>query len=79
MICIKRSIEEVTKRQISRRGYQQGPNDETMKKARCQFCDVKFGHRIMEAVGLFEYKMRKCAQITLILQTGETRVLSHDF
>ena len=42
-------------------------------------CDVKFGHRIMEAVGLFEYKMRKCAQITLILQTGETRVLSHDF
>ena len=42
---------------ISKRGYQQGPSDETLKKTRYQFCDVKFDHRIMVAVGLFDYKM----------------------
>ena len=34
------------------------------KQARCQFCDVKFGHRIMEAVDLFDYRMRIANQIT---------------
>ena len=34
------------------------------KKARCQFCDVKFGHRIVEAVDLFDYRMRISNQIT---------------
>ena len=57
LICIERSIEEVKRCQISKRGYEQGPSDETLKKARYQFCDVKFGHRIMVAVGLFDYKM----------------------
>ena len=61
---IKISIEEVKKCQISKRGYQQGPSDETLKKARCQFCHVKFGHRIMEAVGFFDYEMRNFTQIT---------------
>ena len=49
--------------------YQQGASDETLKKARCQFCDVKFGHRIMEAVGSFEYKMHNSIQITFDLTT----------
>ena len=57
LICIKISIEEVKRRPISKRGYQQWPSDEILKKARYQFCDVKFGHRIMVAVGLFDYKM----------------------
>ena len=49
--------------QISKRGYQQGPSDEKLKKGRYQFCDEKFGHRIMEAVGFFDYKMRDFTQI----------------
>ena len=64
LVCIKISIEEVKKCQISKHGYHQGPSDETLKKARCQFCDVKFGHRIMEAVGFFDYKMHSFIQIT---------------
>ena len=47
LICLKRYIEEVKKCQISKRGYQQGLSDEALKKAWCQFCNVKFGHRIM--------------------------------
>ena len=57
-IYIKKSIEEVKKCHIFKRGYQQGPSYETLKKARCQICDVKLGHRVIEAVGLFDYKMR---------------------
>ena len=57
LISIKSSVDEVKSCQISMRGYQQGPSDETLKKARYQFCDVKFGHRITVAVGLFDYKM----------------------
>ena len=57
LICVKRSIEDAKRCQISKRGYQQGPSDETFKKARHQFCDVKFGDRIMVVVGLFDYKM----------------------
>ena len=63
-VCIKRSIEEVKKCQIFKHGYHQGPSDEILKKARCQFCDVKFGHRIMEAVGFSDYKMHSFIQIT---------------
>ena len=65
LVCIKRSIEEVKMCQISKRGYQQGPRDETLKNVRCQFCDDKFGHRIMEAIGFFDYKMRNFTQTTL--------------
>ena len=64
LVCIKRSTEEVKKCQISKRGYQQGPSVETLKKAPCQFCDDKFGHRIMEAVGFFDYEMLNFTQIT---------------
>ena len=64
MVCIKRSIEEVKKGQISNHGFHQGPSDETLKKARCQFRDVKFGHRIMEAVDFFDNKMHSFTQIT---------------
>ena len=52
-------------RQISMRCYQQGPSDETLNKARCRFCDAKFRHRIIEAVGLFDYEMRNFIKITL--------------
>ena len=51
LICIKISIEVVKMCQLSKRGYQQGPSDETLKKARYQSCDVKFGHRIIVTVG----------------------------
>ena len=78
LICIKRSIEEVKMCQIYKRGYQKGPSDETLKKARYQFCDVKFGHRITVAMGLFDYKMCNLPQFPLISQTGEARVLFHD-
>ena len=64
LVCIKRSIEEVTKCQISKRGYYQGRSDEIFKKARCQICDVKFGHRIVEAVVFFDQKMHNFIQIT---------------
>ena len=64
LVCIKRSIEEVKKCQISKHGYHKGPSDKTLKKARCQFCDVKFGHRIMETVGIFDYEMNSFIQIT---------------
>ena len=47
LVCIKRSIEQVKQCQISKRSYQQGPSDETLKNAQCQFCRVKFGHRII--------------------------------
>ena len=62
--CIKKATEEVKKCQISKRGYQQGLSDETLKKALCQFCHVKFDHRIMEAVGFFDDEMRIFAQNT---------------
>ena len=65
--------------EISKRGYQQGPSDGTLKEGLCQFCDDKFGHRIMEAVGFFDYKMRNFTQIAFNFQTGEARVLFHDF
>ena len=78
LICIKRSIEEVKMCQIYKRDYQKGPSDETLKKARYQFCDVKFGHRITVAMGLFDYKMCNLPQFPLISQTGEARVLFHD-
>ena len=64
LVCIKRSIEKVKKCQISKRSYQQGPSDETSKRARCQFCRVKFGHRIMKAVNSFDDKMGNFTQIT---------------
>ena len=48
LVCIKRSIEEVKKCQISKRSYQQVPSDGKLKKARYQYCDDKFGHLIME-------------------------------
>ena len=57
------SVEEVRKCQI-KRCYQEGPSDETLKKSWSQFCDVMFIHRIMEGVGLFDYKMRSFTQIT---------------
>ena len=60
----QRSVEEVKKRQISKRCYQQGPSDETSKKAQCQFCDVTFGHWIMEVVGLIDHKMHSFTQMT---------------
>ena len=71
LVSIKRSIEEVKKCQISKHGYHQGPSDETLKKARCKFCYVKFGHRIIEAVGFFDYKMQNCIQITFINFTNK--------
>ena len=58
LACIKRATEEVKKCQISKRGYQQGLSDETLKKALCQFCHVKFDHRIMEGVGFFDDEIR---------------------
>ena len=64
LICIKTSIEEVAKCQISKRVYHQGRSDEILKKAWCQFCDVKFGQRIMEAVVFFDHKMHNLIQIT---------------
>ena len=57
LVSIKRSIEEVEKYQISKRCYQQEPSDETLKKARGQFCHVKFGPQIMEVVGFFVDEM----------------------
>ena len=77
LVCIKRSIEELKKCQISKRSYQQGLSDKTLKKARCQFCHVKFGHRIMEAMGFFEYEI--LPKLLFISQTGEASVLFHDF
>ena len=64
LVCITRSIGEVKKCQIYKRGYQQGSSDETLKKARCQFCDVTFCHQIMGVVGFFDYNMLNFIQIT---------------
>ena len=65
LVCIKRSIDEVTKCQISKLGYHQRRSDEILKEARCQFGDVKFGHRVMEAVVFFDHGMHNFIQITL--------------
>ena len=65
LVCIKRSIDEVTKCQISKLGYHQRRSDEILKEARCQFCDVKFGHRVMEAVVFFDHGKHNFIQITL--------------
>ena len=62
LVCIKRSIDEVTKCQISKLGYHQRRSDEILKEARCQFCDVKFGHRVMEAVVFFDHGMHNFIQ-----------------
>ena len=64
LVCMKRSSEKVKNCQLSKHGYHQGPSDETLKIARCQFCDIKFGRRIMEAGGFFNYKMHSFTQIT---------------
>ena len=53
------------------RSYQQGPSDETLKNARCQFCRVKFGHRIIEVVDFFDDKMRNFTQITFSEQVKQ--------
>ena len=71
--CIKKASEEVKKCQISKRGYQQGLSDETLKKALCQFCHVKFDHRIMEAVGFFDDEMRIFAQNTFNFTEREVK------
>ena len=36
-----------------------------MKNVRCQLCDVKVGHQIMEVVGLFDYEMHNFTHIAL--------------
>ena len=64
LICIKRSIEEVKTRQISKGSFQQGPRNETLKKAQCQISDVMFGHWIIQAVALFDYRMCGFTRIT---------------
>ena len=78
LVCVKRSTGEVKKCQISKCGYQQGPSDEALKKARCQFCDVKFGHRIMEAWASLTIKCAILPKSLLISQTCEPRVLFYD-
>ena len=70
LIYIKRSIEEIQRCQISRRGYQQGASDETLKKARCQFCDIKF---VTELCRRWIYLTIKCAillKLQLMSQPG---------
>ena len=64
LVCIERSIEEVKKCQISKFGYWQGPSDETLKKARCQFCHVKFDHGLWRRWVFFYYKMPNFIQVT---------------
>ena len=49
-----------------------------IKKARCQLCDVKFGHRFIQAMGLFDYKCAILPKSHMILQTGEAMVLVYD-
>ena len=78
-MCIKRSIEEVKKCQISKHGYHKGPSDETLNKARCQFYDVQFGDRIMEEVGFFDYKMHSFTQITFNFTNRRSKVLFDGF
>ena len=63
LICIKISIEVQSTKYLSTVNTM-GGTDETLKKTRCQFCDVKFGHQIMEVVALFIYKMRNFTQTT---------------
>ena len=62
----KRAIGEVKMCQLSKHFYQQESSDESLKIARCQFCDIKFGHRITETMGLFDDKMHNFTQITFI-------------
>ena len=38
-----------------------------MDIARCQFCDIKFGHRITEALDSFDYEIHNSIQITFHL------------
>ena len=40
---------------------------ESMDIARCQFCDIKFSHRITEALDSFDYEIHNSVQITFHL------------
>ena len=41
--------------------------EESMDIARCQFCDIKFGHRITEVLDSFDYEIHNYIQITFHL------------
>ena len=68
------------KGQISKRGYRQGPSDETLKKKR----DVNFAmsSSVMELWRRLVSLTIECtvlSKLHLISQIGEARVLFHDF
>ena len=85
LICIKRSVEEVKTRQISKGSFQQGPRNETLKKSQCQINDVMFGHWIIQAVALFDYRMCGFTRITFNSRNSWSKgvfygfLIFHDF
>ena len=42
---------------MAKHRYQQDLSNDSLKIAWCQFSDVKVGHQVMGAVGLFDNKM----------------------
>ena len=78
-VCIKRSIEEVEKCQISKRGYQQGRMMKHWIKLNVNFVMIS---SVIELWRRWLSLTIKCAilpKLLLAWQTGEARVLFHDF
>ena len=52
---------------------------ESMNIARCQFCDIKFGHRIKEALDSFDYEIYNSIQITFHLAHKWSKCVVSEF
>ena len=50
-----------------------------MDIARCQFCDIKFGHRITEALDSFAYEIHNSTQITFHLAHKWSKCVVSEF
>ena len=69
-MCIERPI-GVQRRQIYKHGYLKGQSDESLK---IKFCDAKFGHQIIETLGVPDYKMTNVSQIRFRLANEWSRL-----
>ena len=78
LVCIKRSIQEVKKCQISKHGYHQGPSDETLKKHDVNFAMSSSVTALWRRCVSLTIKCTVLSKLLLISQTSEARELFDD-
>ena len=78
LVCIKRSIQEVNKCQISKHGYHQGPSDETLKKHDVNFAMSSSVTALWRQWVSLTIKCTVLSKLLLISQTSEARELFDD-